>query len=734
MASKQVVNEIKALRDEISRHNRLYYEEAEPEISDREYDRLMARLMELEAEHPELLTPDSPSQRVGGAPLAEFQSVVHAVPMLSIDNTYNFDEVREWDARVRRGLNPGEPVTYVVELKVDGVAVSLRYEEGRFVLGATRGDGERGDDITANLRTVREIPLVLQRPPPCPARGSGRGLHDQSRSWPGSTSCAGPKGEKPFENPRNSTAGSLKLLDPRICGQRRLRFISHGLGEAQGLHETSYEKITRKMKEWGIPVSPLTRTYDSIDQVIEHAREWEHKRNTLDFQTDGLVIKVDDLGQRERLGARSKSPRWTIAFKYEAEQAITKITHISVQVGKTGKLTPVADLVPVRLGGTTVKRATLHNAEEIARKDIRVGDTVVIQKAGEIIPQVVRVEHEGRDGSEVPFVFPTHCPNCGAPVVRDPEEVDYRCSNPPSACTEQLKGRLRYFAHRDAMDIDGLGEKLIEQLVSGGLVRSLADLYRLDVPTLADLERMGKKSAENLVAAIEGSKHRSLDRLISGLAIRHVGTRMAEVLAGRYHTLETLRNASLAELEATPEVGPVVAAERSRLLPEPREPPVARRPDRRGGRARAYKPPTAAGGKLVFAGKTFVLTGTLPEAHPPRGRGDHQDAGRKGERLRLQDDQLRPRRRRGRQQARQGPRAGRPRHRRGRVRADGGVSSDMAPGGWMTGRSLTREDPSRTDVLPESSSAPHFEQNLHRLEPVMVEKRGAALVAELRES
>jgi DNA ligase (NAD+) len=616
MASKQVVNEIKALRDELSRHNRLYYEEAAPEISDREYDRLMARLMELEAEHPDLLTPDSPSQRVGGAPLAEFRSVVHAVPMLSIDNTYSFDEVREWDVRVRRGLNPGEPVTYVVELKVDGVAVSLRYEEGRFVLGATRGDGERGDDITANLRTVREIPLVLHGRPPALLEVRGE-VFMTNPELARINELRRAEGERPFENPRNSTAGSLKLLDSRICRQRRLRFISHGLGEAQGINETSYEKITQQMKEWGIPVSPQTRKYDSIDKVIEHAREWEHRRNTLDFQTDGLVIKVDDLGQRARLGARSKSPRWAIAFKYEAEQAITKITHISVQVGKTGKLTPVADLVPVRLGGTTVKRATLHNAEEIARKDIRVGDTVVIQKAGEIIPQVVRVEHEGRDGSEVPFVFPTHCPNCGAPVVRDPEGVDYRCSNPPSACTEQLKGRLRYFAHRDAMDIDGLGEKLIEQLVSGGLVRSLADLYRLDVPALADLERMGKKSAENLVAAIEGSKHRSLDRLISGLAIRHVGTRMAEVLTGRYHTLETLRNASLAELEGTPEVGPVVAASVHDFFHNPENRQLLDDLTAVGVAPRAYKPSTATGGKLVFAGKTFVLTGTLPNRTRP---------------------------------------------------------------------------------------------------------------------
>jgi len=616
MASKKVEHEIGKLRDEINRHNRLYYLDAAPEISDREYDRLMARLMELEAEHPELVSPVSPSQRVGGAPLAEFASVAHAVPMLSIDNTYNFEEVREWDARVRRGLNPGELVTYVVELKVDGVAVSLRYEEGRFVLGATRGDGERGDDITANLRTVRDIPLSLHGRPPALLEVRGEVFMTNSE-LARLNELRRADGEKPFENPRNSTAGTLKLLDSRICAGRRLRFISHGLGEARGLQEDSYQKITQKMKAWGVPVSDLTRCYDSIDAVIEHAREWEHKRNTLDFQTDGLVIKIDDLNQRQRLGARSKSPRWTIAFKYEAEQAITKIAHIGVQVGKTGKLTPVADLVPVRLAGTTVKRATLHNADEIARKDIRIGDTVVIQKAGEIIPQVVRVEHEGRDGSEVPFVFPTHCPNCGAPVVRDPHEVDYRCSNPPSACTEQLKGRLRYYAHRDAMDIDGLGDKLIDQLVSGSLVRSLADLYRLDVPTLADLERMGKKSAENLVAAIEGSKHRTLDRFLAGMAIRHVGTRMAEILAERYQTLDRLKSASLAELEATPEVGPVVAASVHDFFQNPEHRRLLEDLAAVGVSPQAYKSPTTGGSQLVFAGKTFVLTGTLPKRTRP---------------------------------------------------------------------------------------------------------------------
>ena len=646
---------LQSLRDELNQHNQLYYQDAAPEISDREFDRLMARLIELETEHPELLSSDSPSQRVGGAPLAQFASVAHAVPMLSIDNTYNYEDLREWDGRVRRGLNPGESVTYVVEIKVDGVAVSLRYEEGKFVLGATRGDGERGDNITANLRTVRDIPLSLRGHHPALVEIRGEVFMTNSE-LARLNELRRAEGEKLFENPRNSTAGSLKLLDSRICAERRLRFVSHGLGEARGLEQSSYYKLTKEMKAWGVPVSDLTRCYDSIDAVIEHAREWDQKRNTLDFQTDGLVVKVDDLDQRRRLGARSKSPRWTIAYKYEAEQAITKITHIGVQVGKTGKLTPVADLLPVHLAGTTVKRATLHNADEIARKDIRIGDTVVIQKAGEIIPQVVRVEHEGRDGSEVPFVFPTRCPNCGAPIVRDPHEVDYRCSNPPSLCTEQLKGRLKYFAHRDAMDIDGLGDKLIDQLVAGSLVRSLADLYRLDVPTLADLERMGKKSAENLVEAIEGSKQRPLDRFLTGLAIRHVGTRMAEVLAERYCTLDRLRSATLSDLEATPEVGPVVAASVHDFFQNPEHQRLLEDLEAVGVSPKAYEPPTTAAGKLVFAGKTFVSDRHAAEAHSPRSRSPDQATRREGQRIRFQGDLLRPRRRGRRQQARQGPR------------------------------------------------------------------------------
>ncbi len=582
MASEQIEQEVAHLREELNHHNYLYYVEAAPEISDREFDRMMNRLTELEAAHPDLRSDDSPTQRVGGEPLGSFATVRHAVPMLSIDNTYSYDEVREWDVRVRKGLKPGEAVQYVVELKVDGVAVSLRYEERKLVQGSTRGDGERGDDITANLRTVREVPLVLQKgaPPLLEVRGE---VYMTNSELVRLNELRKAASEPPFMNPRNSTAGSLKLLDSKLCAARQLRFVSHGLGESSGMNETSYFALVQSMKRWGIAVSPHTCRYDSIEQVIEHAERWSELRNTLDFQTDGLVVKVDDLNQRERLGSRSKSPRWTIAFKYEAEQAVTKLLAISVQVGKTGKLTPVADLEAVQLAGTTVKRATLHNADELERKDIRVGDTVVIQKAGEIIPQVVRVETGARDGSEKRFHFPKTCPSCGAKVERVSDEVDYYCTNPPSRCAEQLKEWIRWYAHRDAMDIDGLGEKLIDQLVERKLVKSLADLYRLDATTLAELDRMGKKSADNLVRAIEASKHRTLDRLLTGLTIRHVGTRMAEVIAERVKTIDRLRAMSLEELEAIPEVGPIVAASVHEYFKDPETVAAARGPE--GGRS-----------------------------------------------------------------------------------------------------------------------------------------------------
>jgi DNA ligase (NAD+) len=600
----------------IEQHNRLYYVDAAPTISDRDYDRLMDRLEAIEAEHPDLITPESPSQRVGGRPLDEFTTVNHAVPMLSIENTYNYDEVKEWDVRVRKGLNPGEALRYAVELKVDGVAVSLRFEGGKFVLGATRGDGYQGDDITANLRTVRGIPMALGDHPPEILEIRGE-VYMTNAELIRLNEIRVSNEEAPFANPRNSTAGSLKLLDSKLCAQRRLKFVAHGLGETKGIVAESYSEILTHLKQWGLPVSPHNTLYETIDEVIDHATRWQSLRNDLDFQTDGLVVKVDDLRQRERLGTRSKSPRWVIAYKYAAEQAVTKVLSIGVQVGKTGKLTPVADLTPVVLAGTTVKRASLHNADEIARKDVRIGDTVVIQKAGEIIPQVVRVEAEARDGTEVPFVFPTTCPSCGAPVDREPEGVDFRCTNPASKCPEQLKELIRWFAHRDSMDVEGLGYKLIEQLVDTKLVKSLADLYRLDVETLAKLERMGKKSAENIVKALEASKTRSLDRFLTGLTIRHVGTRGAEVLAERFSTLEAVQNVGLADLEGVPEIGQVVAKSVFDFFQDPANRELLEDLKSVGVAPSPVVPAAPSTGSLPLAGKTIVLTGTLPTRSRP---------------------------------------------------------------------------------------------------------------------
>ena len=612
MPSQALRREAEKLRVDLDRHNRLYYVDAAPEISDRQYDELMKRLEAIEAEHPELATPDSPTQRVGGAPLDAFATVKHAVPMLSIENTYNADEIREWDARVRKALTADDPVRYVVELKVDGVAVSIRYEKGKFALGATRGDGEHGDDVSANLRTVRGIPLQLPEGAPSLLEVRGE-VYMTNGELVRLNEIRREAEETPFANPRNASAGSLKLLDPKLCGLRRLRFLAHGLGECKGLKASSYSEILDDIKRWGIPVGGHNAIYETIDEVIAHADRWQSLRNTLDYQTDGLVIKVDDLGQRARLGFRTKSPRWVIAYKYEAEQAVTKVLHIGVQVGKTGKLTPVADLSPVPLAGTTVKRATLHNADDIARKDVRVGDTVVIQKAGEIIPQVVRVEVEARDGTEKPFVFPTACPSCGAPAVREPEEVDYRCSNPPTACPDQLRELIRWYAGRKAMDVEDLGAKLIHKLVDSGMVKGLADLYRLDAATLAEMERMGKKSAANLVAALEASKARTLDRLLAGLAIRHVGERGSEILATRFSTLEALRAATLADLEAIPGLGPIVAASAFAYFQDPEN---NRQLDDLLAVGVAPTPLAvvkADDASLPFAGKTFVITGTLPK-------------------------------------------------------------------------------------------------------------------------
>ena len=494
------------LRTQLDYHNRKYYADAAPEISDRDFDKLLRELQDLEEKHPKLRTPDSPTQRVGGAPIAGFRTIKHRAPMLSIDNSYNPEMLREFDKTLRKLLG-AEPITYVVELKIDGVAMNLTYEGGNLVSAATRGDGENGDDVTHNLRTMPDVPLVLKtdKPPKLfEVRGEVYMLRAELIRINRDRAA---KGEEPYANCRNLSAGTLKLLDPKQFTQRRLRLFTYATGAVEGAALASHQETLKLFAEYGFPVNPHAQTCATIDEVIAHCDSWKSKRHELPYDTDGMVVKVDSTAQREKVGSTSKFPRWARAFKFEAEQAITKLARVDVQVGRTGKLTPVAHFdPPVRLGGTTVARATLHNAEEMLRKDLRVGDMVVVEKAGEIIPQVVRAEAAARTGAEVTFEFPAECPICNAPTRRDADSPFYYCTAARNTCGGQVKRTIRQFARRDAMDIEGLGEKLIDQMVDSELLKGLADVYLLDEKKLLGLERMGKKSAQNLLEGIEASK------------------------------------------------------------------------------------------------------------------------------------------------------------------------------------------------------------------------------------
>lgn len=599
------------LRRALEHHNYLYFVKNTPQISDQEYDRLMAELIDLEKAHPGLADPNSPSQRVGGQPLSGFVSVAHALPMLSVDNTYSSEELRQFDGRVRKGLGEAS-FNYVVEPKFDGVAVSLRYQDGRFVRGATRGDGARGDDVTANLRTVRAIPLQLR----CVGKGApevlevrGEVLLDRS-AFARLNKQRAQAGEQLFANPRNATAGSLKLLDSKQTANRRLRFFAYGLGEViMDRRPSSQGEALDILRELGFPVTEQISTAKDIEQVIGLVSTWERRREKLNYDIDGLVVKVDSFASQEQLGATSKAPRWCISYKFPAEQAATKLLKIEVQVGKSGILTPVAHLEPVQLAGTTVSRASLHNFDEVARKDVRVGDTVIVEKAGEIIPQVVRVVKEKRPKGAKVFGPPKRCPSCQSEQVEQDEGGVYiRCVNP--ACPMQLQERLRYFAGRNQMDIEGLGPAIIDQLVDRELVKEFADLYRLSSEQLAGLERMADKSADNLTKAIEQSKSRSLGRLLAALGIRHVGTHVAQVLAETFGSMDELANASAEELEEIHEVGPIMAksvhaffrsASGTRMIENLRKAGLQMKPAP-GGPAKAAGP---------LASKTVVVTGTL---------------------------------------------------------------------------------------------------------------------------
>ncbi|HPX39529.1 MAG TPA: NAD-dependent DNA ligase LigA, partial [Candidatus Hydrogenedentes bacterium] len=593
------------LRNELDRHNYLYYVEAKPEITDVEFDALLNELIAMETEYPGLVTPDSPTQRVGGQPLDGFKTVEHAVPMLSIDNTYSEGELRAFDDRVRRGLEGQEP-SYVAELKIDGVSMSLLYEKGRLVRAATRGDGARGDDVTANVKTIRAVPMRLQGA--FPARLEVRGeVYMRRQELVRLNELREEAGEPPLANPRNTTAGTLKLLDPREVAKRRLEFACYDVAPLPGTDLSSHYTTLQDLKSYAFPVNPFFTRCRDIDGVIAVCNAWSSKRHELDFETDGMVIKVDSAEQRRQLGATSKAPRWAIAYKYPAEIAETRLEKVTLQVGKTGTVTPVANLAPVHLAGTTVKRANLHNFEDIERKDIREGDIVRVQKAGEIIPQVLGpvLEKRPQDARRIPV--PTTCPQCGSEVRQDPDGVYLRCLNP--ACPAQIKGRLKYFASRSAMDIEGMGEKLIDQLVDKHVVRNLDNIYDLTPEPLAELERMGEKSARNLVSAIEESKNRPLSRLLNGLGIRHVGAHVAEVLAAHFGSMEALQEASVEALCEVPEVGEVVAREvRNFFETEENRALIA---SLRAHGLTLNETRAAAGGPQPLAGKTVVVTGVL---------------------------------------------------------------------------------------------------------------------------
>jgi DNA ligase (NAD+) len=624
MMAGEIGKRVDWLRREIRRHDYLYYIQNQPEIPDQQYDELFAELKKLEAQHPELVAPDSPTQRVAGRPLGEFATVRHSIPMLSVDNTYNADELRAFDERVRKQLGTSD-YDYVVELKIDGLAVSLRYENGVLATGATRGDGEVGDDVTANIRTIRSVPLRLHDGGKTPAVLDVRGeVFMPTKSFVALNKARAETGESAFANPRNAAAGSLKLLDARITATRNLSFFAYAIGEiSEPLAEDHWHTLQR-LKDLGLPVNPHIKKAKDIDEVIEICMSWSDRRSKLDYQIDGMVIKVNRYDQRRILGATGRAPRWCISYKFPAERAQTIVESIAVQVGKTGALTPVANLQPVLLAGTTVKRASLHNFDEMRRLDVRPGDTVMIEKAGEIIPQVVEVKKEFRPEGAEPFSVPKKCPNCGTDVVKDEAYVYVRCPNPD--CYGQLKERLRYFAGRDQMDIEHLGIALIEQLIEAGLVKTFADVYRLKKDDLLALERMGEKSAQNVLDAIEGSKTRPLWRFLAALGIRHVGGQSAVVLADHFGSLDAVINAGQEELQAIDQVGPVMAESVYQYFRNPRHRTVI---DDLLAAGVQPQPPERKKRTGNLQGQTLVVTGTLKDFSRQQAEQAVREAGGK---------------------------------------------------------------------------------------------------------
>ncbi|WAH39289.1 NAD-dependent DNA ligase LigA [Alicyclobacillus dauci] len=603
MTFEEAQSRVQELRDEIEYHNQRYYQEDNPSITDAEWDALMRELIHLETTFPELQSPSSPTQRVG-APVSEgFVKVEHEIPMLSLSNAYSTEELREFDRRVRQVV--GDDVRYVCELKIDGLAVSLRYEDGQLVRGATRGDGDVGEDITSNIRTIRNVPLALKEPVTLEVRGEA---YMPKQSFAKLNEQREQQGEPLFANPRNAAAGSLRQLDPRIAASRRLGVIIYQLAQADRYPVERHSEALEYVKSLGLPANGERQVCNDIDEVIAYIEAWGEQRRSLSYATDGMVIKVDDIALQQELGFTAKSPRWAIAYKYAAEQAETTLRRIDLNVGRTGAVTPTAIFDPVQLAGTTVSRASLHNEDLIHEKDIRVGDRIVVQKAGDIIPEVVRSLPEKRTEDVVPFSMPHDCPQCGEPLHRLPDESAWRCVNPN--CPALIREGLIHFVSRDAMNIDGLGEQWITILLDRRMVTTVADLYRLTKNDLLSLERMGEKLADKLLHSIEVSKGNSLERLLFGLGIRLVGEKAAKTIAQVFLSMDALEKASVDDLVAIPDIGPKMAESIVTYFQAP-GPQQLIEELRALGLNMTYLGQTAAKVESVFTGKTVVLTGTM---------------------------------------------------------------------------------------------------------------------------
>jgi DNA ligase (NAD+) len=601
---------IEELRRQIRHFEERYYVHQDSDLTDAEFDALVHELQNLERDHPDLVTADSPTQRVGGRAAEGFASVQHAEPMLSLDNAYNDDELREFDERLRRGLDNFQgPVRYVAELKIDGLSLALQYRDGRLVRAATRGDGTIGEDVTANVRTIKDIPHALTGGPKGTIEIRGE-VYLPRQEFERTNAEREKAGEPRFANPRNAASGAIRQLDPAQVKKRGLRAFSYQMVSRDGTPETHHE-LLEHLTKWGLPVEPHWKALEGIDQVAAYCREWGEKRSSaarvLPFDTDGVVIKLDTIALRSRLGSTSKFPRWAVAYKFPPEQAETRLQKIDINVGRTGAVTPFAVLEPVFIAGTTVSMATLHNANEVARKDIRNGDRVIVEKAGDIIPQVVRVVDPDRQDRSERWQMPTHCPRCQSELVRGEDEAVWRCEN--TSCPAKLQRGLEHFAARHAMNIEGLGESLIARLIADGLITSYADVYRLTPERLEQVERMGRKSAANLISQIEGSKTRDFWRLIYALGIRHVGERGAQSLAGAFGTMDALLRASADQLRAVPDIGPVVAAAVHHYFAQPANQTLIAELKALGLKMDAPMISTGAPGPL--SGKTFVITGTL---------------------------------------------------------------------------------------------------------------------------